>query len=81
MISALISLAPLVSGILIGAASGIGGAVAGAWINGRSQLSGLRLNIRAEDKRISLVEKRRLYAQFTARITEFSGAIYDYSRP
>jgi hypothetical protein len=81
MISAMTSLAPLVSGILIGAASGIGGAVAGAWINGKSQLSALKLNISAEDKRAKITEKRRLYAQFTARVTELTDSIYDFSRP
>jgi len=70
---------PIVSGTLIGAASGIGGAVIGAWMNGKSQLTALKLGINAENYRIRLADKRNLYALFTVRVNEMAAAIHDYS--
>ena len=70
---------PVASGILVGAVSGIGGAVAGAWMNRKSQIVTLRLNISAEENRIRLTEKRRLYAQVIEKVTELSVAIEAYS--
>jgi hypothetical protein len=52
----------IVTGVVVGSASGIGGAILGAWMNGRSQMAAFRLNITAEDKRARNSEKRRIYA-------------------
>ena len=75
------SWAPVVSGFLIGAASGIGGAVLGAWMNGRSQLKALRISVDAEDNRSKLADRRHLYALFISKANDLGNAVYSYSRP
>jgi hypothetical protein len=75
------SLAPIVTGVLVGAASGIGGTALGAWMNGKSQLAALGVSIRAEDNRIKLADKRQLYARLIVEANETILAIYHYSRP
>ncbi len=50
-------------------------------MNGKSQLTALKLSINAEDNRIKLADKRRLYALFTVKVNEMSLALYNYSHP
>jgi hypothetical protein len=52
----------VVAGVVIGSASGIGGAVLGAWMTGRSQMVGLKLDITAEHERGRRAGLRRIYA-------------------
>jgi hypothetical protein len=58
----------IVTGVLVGSASGVCGAVLGAWINGRSELAGLRLNIEAQNDRARFADKRGIYAQCLAAL-------------
>jgi hypothetical protein len=58
----------IVTGVLVGSASGVCGAVLGAWINGRSELAGLRLNIEAQNERARFADKRGIYAQCLAAL-------------
>jgi hypothetical protein len=53
--------ATIVTGALIGSVTGIGGAVIGSWMTGKSQIAALRINLSAEDARAKLDEKRRMY--------------------
>lgn len=56
----------IVTGVVIGSASGIGGTILGSWMTGRSQLAALRINIAAENDRAEDAEKRRIYARCLA---------------
>lgn len=54
----------IVAGLVIGSASGIGGAVLGAWMNGRQQMSALKLTIATEDERARTTDRRHGYVAF-----------------
>jgi hypothetical protein len=58
----------IVTGVLVGSVSGVAGAVLGAWVNGRSGLAGLKLNIEAENERARFADKRMIYAQCLAAL-------------
>jgi hypothetical protein len=58
----------IVTGVVIGSASGILGAICGAWLTARSQMASLKLSISAEDKRARIAEKRKIYAQCVAAL-------------
>jgi hypothetical protein len=58
----------IVTGVLVGSASGIIGTICGAWLTARSQMSGLMLQITAEDQRAKIADKRRVYADFHAAL-------------
>jgi hypothetical protein len=60
----------------VGAIGGVGATLAGAWMNGRSQMAGLRLGIAADNDRAKVAEKRRIYAAcLTALSDDLSAAI------
>jgi len=65
----------IVTGVIVGSASGIGGALLGAWMNGRSQLSALKLTITAENERARNAEKRRIYARCMAACETATSAL------
>jgi hypothetical protein len=58
----------IVTGVVIGSASGILGTICGAWLTARSQMAGLVLQITAEDERGKITDKRRVYAEFHAAL-------------
>jgi hypothetical protein len=58
----------IVTGVLVGSASGIIGTICGAWLTARSQMAGLMLQITAEDQRAKITDKRRVYAEFHAAL-------------
>jgi hypothetical protein len=60
----------VVTGVVIGSASGIGGALLGAWMNGRSQMAGLRVQLAAEDANAHRADKRQIYGRVLADATE-----------
>lgn len=51
--------------------AGIGGTVLSATITRKSAAENLRISIDAENERIKLAEKRRIYAQALAAITAY----------
>jgi hypothetical protein len=67
-IDAMSDLGVIVTGIAVGSASGILGAICGAWLTARSQMAGLKLTISADDERTRLAEKRRIYARCLAAL-------------
>jgi hypothetical protein len=73
--------AAVITGILVGSASGIGGATIGAWMTGKSQLTALKAQINAEDVRARISEKRELYISFLAQVNEVLAAIHFYPKP
>jgi hypothetical protein len=58
----------IVTGVVVGSASGILGTICGAWLTARSQMAGLVLQITAEDERSKITDKRRVYAEFHAAL-------------
>lgn len=60
----------IVTGVAVGSASGILGAICGAWLTARSQMAGLKLGISAENERARIAEKRRIYARCLATFNE-----------
>jgi hypothetical protein len=58
----------IVTGVLVGSASGVVGTVLGAWISGRSQRAVLKVNIEAENSRARFADKRAIYAQCLAAL-------------
>jgi hypothetical protein len=62
----------IVTGVVVGSASGIIGAICGAWMTGRSQIAGLKLGIAAENERAKIAEKRRVYARCIAALHDAS---------
>jgi hypothetical protein len=58
----------IVTGVVVGSASGIVGTICGAWLTARSQMAGLRFSISAEDQRSHVAAKRQIYAAFQASI-------------
>ncbi len=62
-------LAGIVTGAVIASVTGVGGAILGAWMSGRQQMAGLKLNIRADDDRMREAERRRIYAAYIAALT------------
>jgi hypothetical protein len=68
----------VVTGVLIGSATGIGGAVLGAWMNGRSQMAGLKLSIAAENERAARAERQRAYVAFLTSVNALSVALRVY---
>jgi hypothetical protein len=77
-ISAVSDVGVIVTGVLVGSASGIGGALLGAWMNGRSQMASLMLSIAAEDKRARVADKRHVYAAFLTSVNELWTAVMRY---
>jgi hypothetical protein len=80
MMNAMNSWVTLLSGILVGSATGIGGTVIGSWMTGKSQLAALRIRINAEDVRAESKEKRNLYIAFLVGVNELCGALRVYPK-
>ncbi len=53
----------IVTGALVGSVSGVASAILGAWVSGRSALSGLKLTIQAQQESARHADKRAVYAQ------------------
>ncbi len=71
----------VITGILVGSASGIGGTIIGSWMTGKSQLATLKAQISAEDARARISEKRELYISFLTQVNEVIGIIVSYPEP
>jgi hypothetical protein len=67
---AMSDLGVILTGVLVGSASGIGGAICGAWMTARSNLPALKLSINAERERARLADKRQVYARYMASLTD-----------
>jgi hypothetical protein len=65
-------LGTIVTSALVGSISGIGGAILGAWMNGRSQMAGLHVSILADNQRARTAEKRRIYGRCLAALNDAS---------
>ena len=50
-------------------------------MNGKSQLTALKLSINAEDNRIKVTDKRKLYALFTVKVNDILLAIHRCALP
>jgi hypothetical protein len=53
----------IVTGIVVGSASGVGGTVIGGWMTGRQQRAGLGWSIAAERERAHRADKRDVYVR------------------
>jgi hypothetical protein len=68
----------LITGLIIGSVSGIGGAVIGSWMTGKAQLATLRMQLNADENRSRKNDRRQLYVSFATKANDLIGQIIIY---
>jgi hypothetical protein len=69
----------IVTGVIVGSASGLGGTILGAWVTARSERAGRKVTIEADKARAKAADKRQVYAQSLSQLVnaELSRSVMD----